>query len=122
MRVLIIDDESLIRKCLYRIALSRGHTVKAEKDGIAGLNTWQSFQPHLVFLDVLLPFLDGPSLLKKSGKKNHEKIVMMSAHQSFTDKSFSNIDLFVKKPFDMIKTFQSAEDLVLRSKEPTATV
>ena len=85
MRVLIIDDETLIRKSLVRVARSRGHTVRAEKDGERGLNTWRLFQPHLVFLDILMPKLDGPSVLKKAGKKNNEKVIMMSAHRAFSD-------------------------------------
>ena len=66
MRVLIVDDEELIGECLARVALSRGHTAKVETQGLAGLDTWKKFQPHLVFLDVLMPGLDGPSLLKKN--------------------------------------------------------
>ena len=100
MRVLIIDDEVLIGKCFCQVAVNRGHKAKIELDGLKGLKTWESFQPHLVFLDILMPGLDGPSLLKKIGKKNNEKVVMMSAHKAFSDDFFlPEVDLFVKKTF-----------------------
>ena len=81
MRILIVEDEFLIRECLSRVAQSKGHTVKAEKSGKAGLKTWKAFQPHLIFLDILIPEIDGPSLLELVGKKNNEKVIMMSRSQ-----------------------------------------
>ena len=114
MRILIIDDEELIGECLLRVALSRGHSAKVEKQGPAGLKTWQEFKPHLVFLDVLIPGLDGPSLLQKAGKTNNEKVVMMSAHRAFSETSLPYVDLFLRKPFpNIIQTFKQAEALVL---------
>ena len=115
MRVLIVDDETLIRKCLYRVALSRGHVVRMESNGKEGLNAWKEFQPHLVFLDVLMPFLDGPSVLEAAGKKNNEKVIMMSAHRAFSDGlSIPGVDLFVSKPFhDVVSVFDQAEKLCL---------
>ena len=113
MRVLIIDDEALIRKCLCRVALSRGHIVRTESDGRKGLKTWREFQPHLVFLDILMPQMDGPSILQQAGKKNNEKVMMMSAHRTFSDGlSIPGVDLFVSKPFqDIVAVFNQAEQL-----------
>ena len=108
-----MDDEVLIEKCLARVALSRGHIVKTENNGLRGLRVWRKFQPHLVFLDIFLPGLDGPSLLQEAGKKNNEKVVMMSAHRAFSEgASIPGVDLFVSKPFqDIVRFFDRAEDL-----------
>lgn len=113
MRILIIEDETLIRECFFRIALSRGHRVKSEKDGINGLKTWLSFQPHLVLLDVLIPKMDGPTVLQKAGKINNEKVMMMSAHRAFAHGiNIPNVDLFVSKPFvNIVEVFNQAERL-----------
>ena len=113
MRVLIVDDEVLITKCLARVALSRGHQVRTEGSGLKALRVWQEFQPHLVFLDILLPDLDGPSVLERAGKKHNEKVVMMSAHRAFSDGvSIPGVDLFVSKPFqDIVRFFKQAEGL-----------
>ncbi len=119
MKILIIDDEKLIRECLFRIAQSRKHDVRMESNGLSALKTWQSFQPQLVFLDICLPGLDGISLLKKMGKKNKEKVVMMSAHRKFSRLApMKGVDLFVSKPFhDIIQLFNQAEDLLFLGKD-----
>lgn len=118
MRILIIDDEVLIGKSLSRVAVLHGHTVKTEQNGQEGLKTWKEFKPHLVFLDVLMPGLDGPSVLKQVGKKNNEKIVMMSAHRAFSNESIPEVDLFISKPFkDIVNVFRQAEQLCLSHKD-----
>ena len=119
MRVLVVDDEILIGRSLSRVAVLRGHTVKTEQNGWDGLKTWREFQPHLVFLDVLMPGLDGPSVLKRAGKINNEKVVMMSAHKVFlTDMSIPDVDLFISKPFkDIMVVFKQAEQLFSPQKD-----
>ena len=113
MRVLVIDDETLIRQCLWRVGLSRGHIVRMEEDGEKGLRAWKEFQPHLVFLDILMPNLDGPTVLRQAGKHNNEKVVMMSAHRAFSEgPPVPDVDLFVTKPFqDIVIVFEKAEQL-----------
>lgn len=113
MRILIIEDEHLIQECFYRIALMRGHTVKSEKNGLNGLKIWKEFQPHLVFLDILIPGMDGPTVLKNVHKTNNAKVVMMSAHRAYVDGlKIPNVDLFVTKPFsDIVTIFKQAEQL-----------
>lgn len=125
MKVLIVDDELLIRRTLSRVARERGHQVKVAGDGKEGLNIWLTFRPDLVFLDVLLPKLDGPSLLKTIGKST-EKVVMISARHPDLIKSSNfvskednihsfldqNVDLFISKPFnDILTVFSQAEQL-----------
>ncbi len=107
-----MDDEALIRKCLGRVALSRGHTVRVSGDGKEGLKIWKRFHPHLIFLDVLLPGLNGPSILRQAGKNNNEKVVMMSAHKAFSNSMQDDVDMFLSKPFqDMGLLFEQAERL-----------
>lgn len=119
MRILIIDDEVLIGESLSRVAILHGHTVKTEQNGLEGLKTWKEFKPHLVFLDVLMPGLDGPSVLEQVGRMNNEKVVMMSAHRAFSnDVSIPDVDLFISKPFkDIISVFRQAEQLCLSHKD-----
>ena len=119
MRVLIVDDEWLIRESLNRVAQARGHETRVENSGKKGLKAWREFQPHLVFLDVLMPELDGPSVLQLNGKKNNEKVVLMSAHRVFSSIPHKGVDLFVSKPFqDIMQIFCQAENLCLSQIQP----
>ena len=130
--MLIIDDEVLIRNSLARLAESKGHEVLTEGTGRAGLRAWRQFKPHLVFLDVLIPELDGPSVLRLAGKKNNEKVVLMSAHRAFDTEKYSNlgkkaflsgVDLFLSKPFqDIEEAFKQAERLCFPSLDPVLSL
>ncbi|MCB0384469.1 MAG: response regulator, partial [Bdellovibrionales bacterium] len=59
MRVLIVDDEPLVRRALKRVAEMRGHEVVEAENGSQGLEKWKQENPQLVFLDVLMPGLSG---------------------------------------------------------------
>lgn len=105
MKILIIDDESLVRRSLRRAAESRGHQVEEAVDGKEGLERWTPFQPDLVFLDILMPVMSGPEVLKQIQGQNSAKIILISAFSGEYDlKTAQNMgaDLFVPKPFENI--------------------
>lgn len=118
MKVLVVDDEPLVRLSLKRALQKGGHTVEEAEDGQSGLDKWRVFDPDLVFLDVLMPRLSGPDLLRtlaKNGKGN-AKVVLMSAFTGEYDlekaKSLG-ADLFIPKPFeDVFQVTKLGEDLV----------
>ncbi len=124
MKILIIDDELLIRRSLKRVAQLRGHTAQTASDGKTGVSLWLDFQPHVVFLDVFIPLLDGLGVLE-AVRKNHTssfkaKVIMMSAHWSHnqnvsvlnTIENSDIVDLFIPKPFrDIIGIMKQAESL-----------
>ena len=120
MRILIADDENLIRQSLSRAAALRGHNVKMAEEGGEALNIWLSFKPHLVFLDVLMPVMDGPSLLHRIKKPFNEVVIMMSAHKSFEESHLTlwGADGYVSKPFkSVISLFSKVESFCLKQRE-----
>jgi CheY-like chemotaxis protein len=105
MKILIIDDEPLVRKSLSRACASKGHQVIEASDGIEGLNKWISEKPDMVFLDVLMPGLSGPQLLKEIGSQRTGKVILMSAYSGEHNVQTAaqiGADLFIAKPFDDI--------------------
>ena len=118
MKVLVIDDEALVRLSLRRALDRSGHQVLEAEDGQAGLEQWLKFQPDLVFLDVLMPRLSGPDLLKNIMSKGIKvgKVILMSAFTGEYDlqkaKSLG-ANMFILKPFDNIFSIvQMGEELV----------
>lgn len=107
MKVMLVDDEPLVRLSLRRALEKRGHSVSECEDGQAALEKWPSFHPDLVYLDVLMPRLSGPDLLKSLTPqlRGQTKVILMSAFAGEYDlqkaKSLG-ADLFVAKPFDDI--------------------
>ena len=72
MRILVVDDEALVRRSLQRVLTKRGHAVSEACDGRQALEMWNTVAPDLVFLDVLMPRLSGPDLLKALSPKVDE--------------------------------------------------
>ena len=116
MKVLVVDDEALVRRSLGRAFKAKGHEVVEAVDGSQGLELWKSSTPDLVFLDVLMPGLTGPQVLKEIGEARSGKVILMSAfageHNMETALQMG-ADLFVPKPFeDIFAIVKMAEDLL----------
>ena len=116
MKILIVDDEPLVRKSLGRACLAKGHQVTEAIDGSEGLEKWKSLNPDLVFLDVLMPGFSGPQLLKEIGaSKGSAIVILMSAYSgehNMETAQAMGANLFVPKPFDNIfEIVAKAEEL-----------
>lgn len=58
-RILIVDDEEDILEFLSYNIKKEGFKVETAKDGLSALTALESFKPHLVLLDVMMPKMDG---------------------------------------------------------------
>ncbi len=117
MRVLIADDEPLIKRSLERACRMRGHQVVGAADGAEAVRLWESQDPELVFLDIRMPKLTGLEVLKKIHKNKTTKIILISATPlDFQNEKLSDlgVDRFVKKPFnDIEQLIVEAEELCM---------
>lgn len=105
MKVLVVDDEALVRRSLARAFRSKGHDVVEAADGAAGLEAWRATDPDLIFLDVLMPGLTGPQVLSSYGGPRRAKVILMSAFAGDSKVENSELhgaDLFIPKPFEDI--------------------
>ncbi len=104
--ILIVDDEVLLRKALSRAFLRHGnHHVLEASNGQEGYDMWMANQPDVILIDVIMPHLTGPQVIKmipESLKKN-KIIYLMSAYTA--NQAFEN-DLtqihFLHKPFENV--------------------
>lgn len=121
MKVLIVDDEPLVRLAFKRALEKSGHEVAEAVDGQQGLEQWRKFKPDLTFLDVLMPRMTGPDLLKALRGQLIGKVILMSAFtgEYDLDKAKSlGADMFILKPFDDIfSVVRVGEDLVLGGRQ-----
>lgn len=62
-KVLIIEDDAPYRKIYKKKFEISGYTVEIAEDGVAGLEKMHSFQPDLVFVDLMMPKMDGFQVL-----------------------------------------------------------
>jgi len=112
-RILIIEDEAHIADGI-RLNLSiQGYGVKIAQDGIAGLELWRSWEPDLIVLDIMLPMIDGFSILKTIRKEDEKiPVLILSARGDTKDKVKGlkyGVDDYLSKPFDL-------EEFLLRIK------
>lgn len=79
MKILIVDDEALVRRSLARAFASRGHEIYEAVDGLEGSEKWKQLDPDVVILDVLMPGKTGPELLSEMRALSKAVVVMISA-------------------------------------------
>lgn len=113
--MLIIDDEALVRRSLRRASEGKQHTVIEADNGETGLKLWRNEKPDLVFLDVLMPGLTGPQVLKEIGTAHSAKVILISAYTGEYDVDKAKnlgADLFIPKPFhNIFDVVETAEKL-----------
>ncbi len=115
-RILVIEDEVHIADGI-RLNLSiQGYAVQIAPDGIAGLEKWRSWQPDLIVLDIMLPMIDGFSILKTIRQKDEKiPVLILSARGDTKDKVKGlkyGVDDYLSKPFDLEEFLLRVERLL----------
>jgi response regulator NasT len=81
MRILIADDEALIRMGLRTILQDMGHTVVgAAADGTTALKLARETEPDLAILDIKMPGMDGLAVAEAIARENPLPVVMLTAY------------------------------------------
>lgn len=106
-KILVIDDEPLVRRSLKRALTTGGFAVFEAQDGKQGLELWQLEKPDLVFLDILMPGLTGPQVLAEIQPdiRNLSQVILISAYSgdySLDSAKSLGADHFIPKPFEDI--------------------
>ena len=103
-RILIIDDETQIRRFLRVALTSHGYVVKDVGTGKEGLDEIAMFAPDLVILDLGLPDIDGLEVVRQLREWSKVPVIILSVKEQETDKISAldfGADDYVTKPFAM---------------------
>ncbi|NLL12019.1 MAG: response regulator transcription factor [Fibrobacter sp.] len=107
-KIMIIDDDPVIRELLYFNLTARGYEVISCATGQKALEMFTLEKPDLILLDVMMPEMDGWEVLKilrDHYDSNDVKILMLTAKSTERDKligkSILKADEYVTKPFDL---------------------
>jgi CheY-like chemotaxis protein len=107
MTVLVVDDEPQVVWVLQFSLEAEGYQTFAARDGVQALREISEHHPNLMVLDIMMPNMDGWSVLEEMMKLPREerpRIVMVSALSSPRDRSKAaelGADAFVPKPFNV---------------------
>lgn len=111
-KVLVVEDEQEIRELIRDYLEVEGFEVAMAADGEEGLEQFNTYEPDIIVLDIMLPKIDGMEICKTIRNKSNIPILMLSAKKSDVDKVLGlglGADDYMTKPF-------SPKELVARIK------
>ena len=104
MKILVVEDDRVIREGLIEYLSEFGYEIIDAKDGKEALEKFNKNEIHLVLLDILLPFLNGIEVLKEIRKKSKLPVLMLTAFndEEYKISAFSSLaDGYIEKPFSL---------------------
>ena len=119
-KVLIVEDDGNIAELLHLYLEKEGFETQVAKDGGKGVEYFRSFQPDLVLLDIMLPIMDGWTVLKKIREASKTPVIMLTAKGETEDKVTGlegGADDYIVKPFEMKEVLARIHAVLRRSGE-----
>jgi len=104
-RILVIEDDQQLQGLLRRILTSSGYEVATALDGVTGLKLVESFQPELIFLDVMMPLMDGQTFLEcyQNRPEPRAPVIALTAAANLERVIGQGVDDFITKPFSLAR-------------------
>ena len=102
MKVLIVDDEEMIRNVLKEYVEFEGNEAFEATDGMEAVRMCRDNDYDIILMDMMMPNLDGFSAVKEIRKTKDIPVIMLSARGEEYDKLFGfeiGVDDYVTKPF-----------------------
>lgn len=105
VKVMVIDDSNTIRRSAEIFLLQAGYQVILAEDGFEALAKIADHQPDLIFVDIMMPRLDGYltcALIKKHQRFRSIPVVMLSSKDGLFDRARGRMvgsDQYLTKPF-----------------------
>lgn len=123
-RVLVVDDSPTIRAVLGKMLMQDGYEVLKAADGESALAQARSEKPTLIFLDIVMPGMNGFAVLRalrRDAATQGIPIVMISGNLQATEQFYVQrfgADDFMKKPFGRAEVFMRIQQLVEAGRLP----
>lgn len=104
IKILIADDENDLRKLLYDQLTQAGYSVIETSNGKEAYDAFENEKPDMAIIDVMMPFMDGLSLLTKIREKSNMPVILLTARGNEIDKVSGlrlGADDYIVKPWGM---------------------
>jgi CheY-like chemotaxis protein len=104
-KILAVDDKSVNRQLLIKLLTPFGFAVKEAANGQEAIAVWESWEPHLIFMDMRMPVMDGyeaTKYIKAHVKGSATAVVALTASVLEEEKAIvlsAGCDDFLRKPF-----------------------
>ena len=125
--VLIVDDEARMRKLIKDFLMQKGYSILEAEDGEKALEVFEQNQNKIdiILLDVMMPKLDGWSVLRQIRQKSKVPIIMLTARGEEQDELFGfelGVDEYISKPFSPKILVARVEAILKRVNADTSAV
>lgn len=121
-KILIVDDDNNIAELVSLYLIKECFDTQIVNDGESALEAFDSYEPNLILLDLMLPGIDGYQVCREIRTKSQVPIIMLSAKGEVFDKVLGlelGADDYMEKPFDT-KELVARVKAVLRRIKPVA--
>ncbi len=118
VRVMVIDDSKTIRRTAETLLAKAGCDVTTATDGFDALAKIADTQPAIIFVDIMMPRLDGYqtcALIKNNKSFRQTPVIMLSSKDGLFDRAKGRIvgsDQYLTKPFSKEELLRAIEDHV----------
>ena len=121
-KILVVDDESRMRKLIKDFLAQKGYEILEAEDGEKALEIFEENQNkiNLILLDVMMPKLDGWSVLRQIRQISQITIIMLTARGEEQDELFGfelGVDEYISKPFSPKILVARVEAILKRTKK-----
>ena len=105
IKVLVIDDSNTIRRSAELFLKQAGYDVILAEDGFDALAKISDYRPHVIFVDIMMPRLDGYqtcALIKQNPSLKATPVIMLSSKDGVFDRARGRLagsDRYLTKPF-----------------------
>ena len=123
-KILIVDDEENIREVIKEYAIQENFEVKEADNGIKALELLNNEEFDLMILDIMMPLMDGFTLLNNIPKEKRIPTIILSARDDEIDKLVGfdkGIDDYLCKPFSPRELIARIKAIIRRTKKETNT-
>ncbi|MDD6069271.1 MAG: response regulator transcription factor [Clostridiales bacterium] len=117
-RILIVDDDENIAELISLYLVKECFDTEMAANGEEALKKFESYHPHLILLDIMLPGIDGYDVCREIRKKSNVPIIMLSAKGEVFDKVLGlkiGADDYMVKPFDSNELVARVQAILRRS-------
>jgi len=104
-RILVVEDVEENRRLLVKLLTSVGFEVREATQGVEALSLWESWSPHLIWMDLRMPIVDGYTATKRIREhpKGQETVIIALTASVFEEDRekvvMAGCDDFISKPF-----------------------
>ncbi len=116
LKILVVDDSKTIRRTAETLLTNAGYEVITANDGFSALAEVVEHNPDIIFLDIMMPRLDGYqtcALIKNNDRFRNTPIIMLSSKDGLFDKARGRIvgsDQYLTKPFTKEELLAAVKD------------